>query len=105
MLAAALAFLALAAAARAEVLTLLCTGAPQYGQTPVTVEVNLSNQTACIRFPGGPDCTSLGSVTVTDKAITFHPRNSGNIDRVTGAIQWADGSAGTCKPAPAKPKF
>ncbi|MDE2165314.1 MAG: hypothetical protein KGJ66_03115 [Alphaproteobacteria bacterium] len=96
VLAAAIALLAIAAPARAEVVTLIC----RTNSEIVTLTIDFANQTVCsLEEPvQAPPCSVWPSkwTKITDRFITF---GSNVLDRVTGIIRLADRSTGTCQRA------
>ncbi|MDE2165309.1 MAG: hypothetical protein KGJ66_03090 [Alphaproteobacteria bacterium] len=93
------AFIAFAAPARAETVTLVCRN-PRNPQ-PLIVTVDFAKHTACITVPGATGCPLSGfapePATITDRTITLDADL--RIDRITGTLADADGAIGTCKPA------
>jgi hypothetical protein len=95
-IAAALALLALAVPARAEVATLLCSTNASYSEI---LDIDLANETVC-ELPSfaKPPCFR-SQATITDRYIVFNGRDPITLDRRTGIIRWADGSTGACQRA------
>lgn len=86
-------FVMLTAAARAELLTLVCTD--NRGET-WTIDIDTEAQTVCWLTSAvrQPSC-QLTRAQISDRYISFSPNN--RIDRITGMIRWTDGGVGRCQ--------